>query len=51
MTILGHLNNKQIERVACGNSYSLAMTGNGEVYAWGIGKSGSLGLGEITTVT
>ena len=51
MTILGHLNNKQIERVACGNSYSLAMTCNGEVYAWGIGKSGSLGLGEITTVT
>ena len=51
MTILGNLNNKQIERVCCGNSYSLAMTGNGEVYAWGIGKSGSLGLGEIVTVT
>ena len=40
----------QVERVACGNSHSLVLTRKGEVYAWGIGKSGSLGLGEITTL-
>ena len=40
----------QVERVSCGNSFSLVLTRKGDVFAWGIGKSGSLGLGEITTV-
>ncbi len=49
--ILGDLNNKHVIRVECGNSFSIALTQNGDVYAWGIGKSGSLGLGEISTIT
>lgn len=48
--VLGSLTDKKVIRVATGNSYSLALTQSGDVYAWGIGKSGSLGLGEITTI-
>ena len=48
--VLGQLTELQVVRVACGNSYSLALTQSGHVYAWGIGKSGSLGLGEISTI-
>ena len=36
--------------MACGNSFSIALTQQGTVYAWGIGKSGSLGLGESSAV-
>eukprot|EP00850_Spirogloea_muscicola_P020445 SM000216S06571 [mRNA] locus=s216:185144:189462:+ [translate_table: standard] len=31
--------------VACGASHALAVLGSGEVYAWGAGASGQLGLG------
>ena len=48
--VLGQLTPLQITRVACGNSYSLALSQSGKVYSWGIGKSGSLGLGEISTI-
>ena len=48
--VLGALTNYQVTRVACGNSFSLALTQDGKVYAWGIGKNGSLGLGEISTI-
>ena len=48
--VLGHLTGLQVISVACGNSYSLALTQKGTVYAWGIGKSGSLGLGEISAI-
>lgn len=40
----------QIVKVVCGNSYSLALTESGTVYSWGIGKSGSLGLGELSII-
>ena len=39
-----------VTKVACGNSYTLVLCENGHVYSWGIGKSGSLGLGELHTV-
>ena len=39
-----------VAKVVCGNSYSLVLCENGAVYSWGIGKSGSLGLGELHTV-
>jgi len=48
--VLGRLTDKKVTSVACGNSFSLALTESGDVYSWGIGKSGSLGLGEILTV-
>ena len=48
--VLGELTGLQVISVACGNSYSIALTQTGGVYAWGIGKSGSLGLGEISAI-
>lgn len=48
--VLGQLTGLQVTSAACGNSYSLVLTQDGAVYAWGIGKSGSLGLGEITAI-
>lgn len=41
---------EQIVKVVCGNSYSLALTEKGTIYSWGIGKSGSLGLGELSII-
>ena len=32
--------------IACGSSHCLAMTQAGKVFAWGIGSSGQLGLGD-----
>ena len=34
--------------VACGSAHSLCITESGEVYVWGRGKSGRLGLGSST---
>ena len=39
-----------VTKVVCGNSYTLVLGENGHVYSWGIGKSGSLGLGELHTI-
>jgi alpha-tubulin suppressor-like RCC1 family protein len=35
-----------IKSIAAGNSYTLALTESGEVYAWGLNDSGRLGLGD-----
>lgn len=35
-----------IKMVACGNAHTLALTMDGDVYAWGSGESGCLGLGQ-----
>ena len=35
-----------ILKVACGSSHTLAVGQNGQVYSWGLGFSGALGLGE-----
>ena len=40
----------EAKKVVCGNSYTLVLCDNGAVYSWGIGSSGSLGLGELKTV-
>lgn len=32
-----------VKHIACGYTYSLAVTSNGEVYSWGQGESGELG--------
>ena len=39
-----------VTKVVCGDCYTLVLCENGNVYSWGIGKSGSLGLGELHTV-
>ncbi|XP_065335756.1 RCC1 and BTB domain-containing protein 2-like [Cloeon dipterum] len=43
--ILGSLKHKRVVQVACGNYHSLALTSEGEVYAFGRNKEGELGLG------
>ncbi len=35
-----------IVQVSCGNSHTVALTQNGEVYSWGHGKLGALGHGS-----
>lgn len=42
------IRNKRFVVVACGESFSLALASSGEVYAWGVGARGELGLGDIT---
>lgn len=37
-------NNVNIKKVQCGSSFAIALSETGSMYAWGFGKSGSLGL-------
>ncbi|EDV22346.1 uncharacterized protein TRIADDRAFT_28793 [Trichoplax adhaerens] len=39
------LNHKQIKYIACGDAFTIAVTADNEVYAWGKGSRGRLGLG------
>ncbi|KAJ1484194.1 regulator of chromosome condensation 1/beta-lactamase-inhibitor protein II, partial [Baffinella frigidus] len=41
---------KKVRAIACGDAHSLALTSEGEVYAWGLGAGGRLGLGHYKTV-
>lgn len=38
-----------VKKVQCGSSFTLALTTEGDLYSWGFGKSGSLGLGETSS--
>lgn len=40
----------RVESVACGWKHSLLSTESGEVYSWGAGRSGELGLGDAALV-
>ena len=35
-----------VAKVECGSSMTLVLSTEGQLYSWGFGKSGSLGLGE-----
>eukprot|EP00961_Rhodomonas_salina_P052523 704759-Rhodomonas_salina.1 len=37
---------RRIQRVACGDEYSTAISSEGELFVWGSGLSGKLGLGD-----
>ena len=39
--------NKRIIQVACGNSHTLALTSEGQVYSWGNNSDGQLGTGIV----
>ncbi|XP_042217246.1 E3 ubiquitin-protein ligase HERC2-like isoform X2 [Homarus americanus] len=43
------LKSKRIRDIACGSSHSAAITSSGELYCWGLGEYGRLGLGDTTT--
>lgn len=39
---------KHMVHIACGSTYSAAITADGELYTWGRGNYGRLGHGEVT---
>jgi len=39
------LSGKHVVHIACGSTYSAALTAAGELYTWGRGNYGRLGLG------
>ena len=39
-------NDKPVEQVSCGDAHVIALTKDGEVYTWGCGEFGRLGLGN-----
>ena len=41
----GALAGLRVARLACGDMHSAALTADGDVYAWGRGGDGQLGLG------
>lgn len=45
-TVLKPLREKRIAQVACGEHHSLVLTDKGDVYAWGRGFEGQLGLSK-----
>ena len=49
--MLHQFNRLKVQRVAAGDSFSLALTESGKIYAWGIGQNGCLGLGDTTLST
>jgi len=44
--VTGPLETKKIVQVACGFHHTLCLTSDGELFAWGGGKEGALGLGD-----
>ena len=44
--VLGPIETKKIVQVACGFHHTLCLTSEGELYVWGGGKEGALGLGN-----
>jgi alpha-tubulin suppressor-like RCC1 family protein len=47
-TQVATLQGKGIMQVACGGSFSMALTDAGDVYTWGWGEQGQLGLGTTS---
>ena len=45
-TVIKVLQGKQVIHIACGGSYSAAITNSGELYTWGRGNYGRLGHGN-----
>uniref|UniRef100_A0A8D3DKR5 BTB domain-containing protein n=1 Tax=Scophthalmus maximus TaxID=52904 RepID=A0A8D3DKR5_SCOMX len=42
----GNLRNKKVKEVACGSHHSMALTQDGEVFAWGYNNHGQIGTGS-----
>jgi alpha-tubulin suppressor-like RCC1 family protein len=49
--IKAHIGGLRIVSVACGANHSLCVTARGDVYTWGLGKSGQLGHGSTDNMT
>lgn len=46
-TFNGKQTGKHVVHVACGSTYSAAITADGELYTWGRGNYGRLGHGGL----
>ena len=46
----GELEGKIVKQVACGFQHTAAITSDGELYTWGLGKAGALGHGVADDV-
>ncbi|CAJ0560958.1 unnamed protein product, partial [Mesorhabditis spiculigera] len=44
-----NLHHRVIKDVACGHNFTLALTENGEVFAWGYNENGQVGCGNVST--
>lgn len=44
-TLITALSSKQVVHIACGSTYSAAITASGDLYTWGRGNYGRLGHG------
>ena len=44
--VYGDLSDKTVVDVACGFQHTACVTDQGDVYTWGLGKSGALGHGD-----
>ena len=44
----GYYNNLSVKKVACGSQFTMVITTTGEMYAWGAGECGQLGVGRTT---
>ncbi|CAL9698480.1 unnamed protein product [Knipowitschia caucasica] len=44
--VTGNLSNKHVVQVSCGSHHSLALTHDGEVFAWGYNNCGQIGSGS-----
>ena len=47
--LISQISSRTVAQVACGAKHSLALTQEGDVFAWGSGTEGQLGLGEGKT--
>lgn len=45
----GKQTGKQVIEIACGSTYSAAITADGELYTWGRGNYGRLGHGDTSS--
>lgn len=43
--LVGALDTQKIILVSCGRAHSMALSEQGQVFAWGAGEGGQLGLG------
>lgn len=50
LSLLRSLSDKNVVQIACGTSHSLVLTDQGNLYAWGRGFEGQLGLSETIEV-
>ena len=45
------IENKRAVQIACGQSHTVALTSEGDVYTWGSNRHGQLGTGRTTNET